>query len=87
MLICHCRAVSDHALQRHLAAGVCRERDLMVRSGAGSRCGGCLPQLRQLLAEQRQISGGLAEVVLHGLDGDLAVLEDECVDTVAAHVA
>ena len=87
MLICHCRAVSDKVLRCHLAAGVCHERDLIVRSGAGSRCGGCLPQLRQLLAEQRQVSGGLAEVVLHCLDGDLAVLEDEGVDTVAAHVA
>jgi len=51
VLICHCRAVSDEALQRHMVAGVCHERDLIVRSGAGSRCGGCLPHLRKLLAE------------------------------------
>ena len=51
MLICHCRAVSDQTVRSHLAAGVRHERDLMVRCGAGGRCGGCLPHLRQLMAE------------------------------------
>ena len=51
MLICHCRAVSDQTVRRHLRDGVRHERDLMVRCGAGGRCGGCLPHLRRLLAE------------------------------------
>ena len=51
MLICHCRAVSDHTVRRHLLDGVRHERDLIVRCGAGGRCGGCLPHLRRLLAE------------------------------------
>lgn len=61
MLICHCRAVSDQALRRHMVAGVCHERDLIVRSGAGSRCGGCLPHLRQLLAEHSATTAGNAD--------------------------
>jgi bacterioferritin-associated ferredoxin len=53
VVICHCRAVSDQVLRGHMLAGVRDERDLIVCSGAGSRCGGCLPHLRQLLAEQQ----------------------------------
>ena len=57
MVVCHCRAVSDQALRRHMLAGVRDERELIVCSGAGSRCGGCLPHLRQLLAEQEATCG------------------------------
>jgi bacterioferritin-associated ferredoxin len=69
--------VSDQALRRHLAAGVDREQELIVRSGAGGRCGGCRSQLRRLLAEHAATTGGGAPAgpVFDGSDGcDLAGL-------------
>lgn len=64
MLVCHRRAVSEQALRRHMVAGVRNERDLIVCSGAGSRCGGYLPHLRQILAEQAR-----SDVVTSGRGG------------------
>ena len=66
MLICHCRSVTDQALRCHLAAGIRGERELIVRSGAGSRCGGCLPHLRQLLAETAVLCVDQAALVAAG---------------------
>ena len=66
MVICHCRAVNDQALGRHMAAGVRNERDLIRCSGAGSRCGGCLPHLRQLLAAHAAVQ---IEAVIGGKGG------------------
>ena len=51
MLICHCRAVTDQVIRGHIEAGVRAECDLARRSGAGGRCGGCLPFLRRMLEE------------------------------------
>ena len=49
MLICHCRAVNDRVIRDTIAAGARRPEDIALRCGAGSRCGGCLPALRELL--------------------------------------
>jgi bacterioferritin-associated ferredoxin len=55
MLVCHCRAVSDQVLRAYILAGVRHERDLVLRSGAAGRCGGCLRDVRQLLAQYADI--------------------------------
>lgn len=51
MLICHCRAVNDGAIRNAIAAGARRPEDIARSCGAGSRCGGCVPALLELLAE------------------------------------
>ena len=51
MLICHCRAVNDRAIRDAIAGGAERPEDLARGCGAGSRCGGCVPALLDLLAE------------------------------------
>lgn len=52
MLICHCRVVNDRAVRDAIAAGARAPEDVANHCGAGSRCGGCLPALLELLAEQ-----------------------------------
>lgn len=51
MLICHCRAVNDATIRHAIHDGAREPTDLSLACGAGSRCGGCLPALRQLLDE------------------------------------
>ena len=58
MYVCHCRAVTDGRIRAAIEAGVCDPAGLGQQCGAGTRCGGCLPALRALLAE-------------HGLTEDL----------------
>lgn len=58
MLVCHCRVVSDREIREAIASGaadVCAVAEIC--SGAGSRCGGCRPAIRRLLAEQRADAG------------------------------
>jgi len=51
MYVCHCRAVTDRAIRAHIEQGAHDETVLAERCGAGNGCGGCLPLLRQLLAD------------------------------------
>ena len=51
MFVCHCRAVTDGAIKACIQGGACSVKDLGERCGAGTRCGGCLSTLSQLLAE------------------------------------
>ncbi|MEO7836048.1 MAG: (2Fe-2S)-binding protein [Acidimicrobiales bacterium] len=49
MLICHCRAVNDRAIRAAYLAGARDADEIGRRCGAGGRCGGCLPGLREFL--------------------------------------
>ena len=64
MLICHCRAVNDQTIRAAMVSGAREPDELAQRCGAGARCGGCLPALRELLdeldAEQRLATGSSA---------------------------
>jgi bacterioferritin-associated ferredoxin len=53
MYICGCRAVTDRTVTTVIAAGARTAQDIAGRCGAGSRCGGCWPELQRLLTEQR----------------------------------
>jgi bacterioferritin-associated ferredoxin len=52
MYVCHCRAVTDCRIREVIAAGATSLGDVARRSGAGVTCGGCLPMVERLLAEQ-----------------------------------
>ena len=49
MIICHCNAVSDHAIREAIRAGAASCRAVARRCGAGSFCGGCVPAIDALL--------------------------------------
>jgi bacterioferritin-associated ferredoxin len=51
VFVCHCRAVTDGTIRACIQGGACSVKDLGERCGAGTRCGGCVSLLSQLLAE------------------------------------
>ena len=51
MYICHCRAVTDRTIEAAVASGARSIDDLARKCGAGSRCGGCWPALREFLGD------------------------------------
>lgn len=52
MIVCHCAVVSDRDIRSAIACGAADECSIASACGAGLRCGGCLPAIRQLLAER-----------------------------------
>jgi bacterioferritin-associated ferredoxin len=59
MMVCHCEAVNDGAIRAEIAEGALDPDALAERCGAGSRCGGCLTVVEELLAR----FGGAADPV------------------------
>jgi bacterioferritin-associated ferredoxin len=54
MVVCHCKAVNDKAIRGLLADGRARSlEDIAARCGAGSRCGGCVPTICELVDGHR----------------------------------
>ena len=53
MYVCHCRAVTDHTIDRELDRGASSIEELAARCGAGAECGGCWPALEDLLDRHR----------------------------------
>jgi bacterioferritin-associated ferredoxin len=51
MLVCHCAGLTERAIHRCIEDGAHSEYELGTQCGAGIDCGGCLPMLRELLAE------------------------------------
>jgi bacterioferritin-associated ferredoxin len=51
MFVCSCRAVTDRTVDAVIITGASTVRDVAERCGAGSRCGGCWPELQRLLDE------------------------------------
>lgn len=49
MLICQCLAVNEATVRGAMLAGAREPSELASRCGAGSRCGGCLSTLVELL--------------------------------------
>jgi bacterioferritin-associated ferredoxin len=52
MYVCHCQAVTDCRIREVIADGATDLGEVARRSGAGVTCGGCLPAVERLLAEQ-----------------------------------
>ena len=50
MIVCSCRRVSDHSVCDAIRQGASDVPSLGGTCGAGSRCGGCVPALLDLLA-------------------------------------
>lgn len=51
MILCSCRAVSERTIRAAIDAGASSPEEIASMCGAGSRCRGCWPALRELLDE------------------------------------
>jgi bacterioferritin-associated ferredoxin len=51
MFVCSCCAVTDRTVDAAIASGASSIEEVADRCGAGSRCGGCWPELQRLLDE------------------------------------
>jgi bacterioferritin-associated ferredoxin len=51
VVICSCRAVTDRTVHAAICAGAESVDELTSLCKAGSRCGGCWPELQRILAE------------------------------------
>jgi bacterioferritin-associated ferredoxin len=51
MFVCSCKAVTDRTVDAAIASGATCIEEIAERCGAGSRCGGCSPELERLLHE------------------------------------
>ena len=60
MLICHCVVVNDVAVRTAISAGARCPEELAAMCGAGSRCGGCVPALCDLLAAGSRMEASYA---------------------------
>ena len=54
MLICLCKAVSDKTIRGLVQNGASCVRDVMIQCRAGSDCGTCVAQLKELIEQARQ---------------------------------
>ena len=60
MIICLCEGVSDRDVQSAVGRGCRSVADLSRSNGAGSGCGSCHSQLRELIAHHRPDTGAVA---------------------------
>jgi bacterioferritin-associated ferredoxin len=51
MIVCLCRAVSDRAVRAAIAGGASSVEEVGRACRAGTGCGGCRPQIAELLSE------------------------------------
>lgn len=49
MWVCLCKGVTDRQIRAAIAAGACSLHEIATRCQAGTRCGGCLPEVCRLL--------------------------------------
>ena len=49
MIVCHCHYVSDREIRQCAKAGACDVSDVGRACGAGTGCGGCRPEIANIL--------------------------------------
>ncbi|MBM4253620.1 MAG: hypothetical protein FJ146_16755 [Deltaproteobacteria bacterium] len=60
MVVCLCKGVSDKKINALLENGATCLRDVMASCKAGSDCGSCICQLKEMVQKSRQRLGGSA---------------------------
>ncbi len=60
VIICHCKGVSDRAIRKAVRGGACTHRDVARACQAGSRCGGCVNAVSEILESERNESAAAA---------------------------
>ncbi|MBI2373019.1 MAG: (2Fe-2S)-binding protein [Deltaproteobacteria bacterium] len=49
MLVCLCRAVREHDVERAIQKGARSAREVSKACGAGTSCGACVPMVREMI--------------------------------------
>jgi bacterioferritin-associated ferredoxin len=62
MIVCICQGVSDHTIERLVAAGARSVDALASRCGAGADCGLCCAMLESMVAASRPTARAAQEV-------------------------
>ncbi len=52
MIVCHCAAVTDTALQELIRSGVRSVKDIVRQTGAGRCCAPCREEIACLIAQE-----------------------------------
>ena len=52
MLVCHCKQVSDRQIRDAVRAGARTRGDVARACAAGTRCGGCVPAVEEIVARE-----------------------------------
>jgi bacterioferritin-associated ferredoxin len=52
MYVCLCVGVSDREIQRTIREGACTAEEVMYCTGAGTRCGSCVPTIEAMIADE-----------------------------------
>jgi bacterioferritin-associated ferredoxin len=52
-IVCHCYAVRERTIHKAIRRGAVTLEDVQAECGAATRCGGCEPVVREMLAESR----------------------------------
>jgi len=63
MIVCHCKAVNDRAIRDVIQRGARTPREVALACQAGRKCGGCVPVVRELLADGLDETGPAAEAL------------------------
>lgn len=53
MMVCLCKGVSDRTLRWHVQNGACTLREVMQACKAGTDCGTCVCQVREVIEQAR----------------------------------
>ena len=62
-IVCHCYAVRERTIQKAIRRGATTVEDIQLECGASSRCGGCEPIVREMLAESCRFEPTVESVV------------------------
>ncbi len=54
MIVCHCKAVNDRSIREVIQRGARTPREIALACQAGRKCGGCIPVVRELLANETE---------------------------------
>jgi bacterioferritin-associated ferredoxin len=57
MIVCHCRAVSDRILREAVRRGHGSVEAVVEQTGAGTCCGGCLPNVQDIVGAELSGAG------------------------------
>lgn len=64
MYLCHCRGVTDGAIRAAVARGARDVATVGARCNAGTKCGGCLAAIQELLARMDDAASGYEEAAV-----------------------
>jgi bacterioferritin-associated ferredoxin len=54
MIVCHCHYVSDREIRQCAQGGACSVAEVGRACGAGTGCGGCRPEIANILGADEQ---------------------------------